>query len=443
MLHKTQQILFLNCVLVCFSLSCLAAEKAKTPPVTGTKPGLEQAVETPAASQAPASVKKVKKPAPKRLEAAEESDAAKKLKPSKRLEEPEPHKKPVQPEEQNMWLIGAGVQWRSLKTRSWTGSSYSQDYPIQAQASRGSRQLSDQQYKDGYMRIDKWSAADNQTWYWGYDNASQVQDNLLRLTSYGKRVTDFNRTITVNEGFSKDNGENEFGLYLLAQRVVFQQPSWDLRLHLGVSGIASSFGDKVSNFKDEQNWTIRDEFAVDYYDLDTAKRLPDTPYQGTYEGPGPCVQLTPARTSKDSRLVERGSFLAYNSIKHDLDVRLLTLSLGVSANYQISCFNLGGAIGPTVNIAESDAVYRETLFSAANNGEAGILNQWYDSNKDTDVLFGYFVQAGVGLKLTNWLELNVFGRYDWLQNINCDVGPSRYTVNPEGGSLGGTVNFLF
>ncbi len=345
----------------------------------------------------------------------------------------------------DLWRVGAGMLWRSIKTRSWHSGSYSKDYPISGKADESSGGNRDGQYKDGYVQPDAWTGMDGDTWNWGYDSPSQVDGNTLKLTSQGRVVTDFHRDLDISEASYADSGENEPGIYLVAQRKIFQEPLWDCRLHLDFMRISSSIGGDAANFRDEQRWETREEFGEDLYSLaGTGVTADSPPYQGDYSSTGPCIPTTPLRSATTgSRSLDEGSYLAYNAIKHDLDLQLLTFSMGMSLNYHFRRLRLGGATGPTLNLAETDATYQETLYESWDGGPASVLKEWRDSEDDTDTLFGYFVQAEAGLRITSWIELGVFGRYDWLENITCDIGQSRYVVNPEGGSLGGSLSLVF
>ncbi len=345
----------------------------------------------------------------------------------------------------DLWRVGAGMLWRSIKTRSWRGGSYAQYYPISDKSSDHAEGGGRGAYKDGYVDPDEWTGLDGETWNWGYDSPSQVEGNTLRLTSSGRMVTEFDRDTYISESVYADSGENEPGVYVFAQRKIFREPNWDCRLHLDFMRIGSSVSGAAANFRDEQRWETRKESGVDVYSLEGAGIAGDSaPYQGNYSDPGPCISTVPlGGSTAGGEVVDEGSYTAYNAVKHNLDLQLLTFSLGLSFNYQFRRLNLGGATGPTINLAETDAVYEETLYESWNGAPPSVLKEWRDAEDDTETIFGYFVQAEAGLRLTSWVELGVFGRYDWLENINCDIGPSRYVVNPEGGSLGGSLSLIF
>ena len=92
---------------------------------------------------------------------------------------------------------------------------------------------------------------------------------------------------------------------------------------------------------------------------------------------------------------------------------------------------------------EKNAGYQETLYESSGGGTPRVLQYWEDSTSGDEYLFGYYVQAEVGVRLYRGLQAGVFGRYDWLGNVSGNVGQSSYEVNPTGGSLGATVGLQF
>jgi hypothetical protein len=59
------------------------------------------------------------------------------------------------------------------------------------------------------------------------------------------------------------------------------------------------------------------------------------------------------------------------------------------------------------------------------------------------VLPGAFVQGAVELPLTERISLTGFGRYDWSQSLDGSVGPSSFSMDPTGWSLGAMVGVRF
>ena len=221
----------------------------------------------------------------------------------------------------------------------------------------------------------------------------------------------------------------------------------DYGLNLGLSRAqtfeASAGG--VNTFNDRQWSATYENRVVDAYDITGLGITPDsTPYHGNRTDKGPVIDTSPmTRRDMGSALVSADSYRAYNSISESLDMDLSTLSLGMSMKGKYRRVYVVGSTGPTLNMVEKDATYEETLYESSNGGLPQVLKYWSDNSSGTECMFGYYVQAEVGVRIYRELHLGVFGRYDWLENVSGNVGPSRYEVNPSGGSMGGTVGLNF
>ena len=201
----------------------------------------------------------------------------------------------------------------------------------------------------------------------------------------------------------------------------------------------------VNTFNDNQRWSTYNDRVLDAYDITGLGITPNsTPYHGNPTDEGPVIDTSPmSRRGLGSELVATETYRAYNSIYESLDMDLSTLSLGMSMKGNYRRVYVVGSTGPTLNLVETDATYQETLYESRNGGSPQVLKYWGDSSSGTEYLFGYYVQAEVGVRIYRELHLGVFGRYDWLENVTGSVGPSRYEVNPTGGSMGGTVGLQF
>ncbi|MFN2352518.1 MAG: hypothetical protein ABR497_11295 [Kiritimatiellia bacterium] len=353
-----------------------------------------------------------------------------------------------------LWRFGAGGVLRSVKTRSIRSGSFSQDYPlpnlsgdkVRRYDSGGDLQaITDRHYNNGYVLQDEWTDLDGSTWNWGYERSHQVRDGTVRFYWTDRVVVDHRRNTSLSEGVLTESGDTEEGVYFQAQRILHQTPNWDCRLHFDLSRLLPSAGTTMSNFRDEQTWRKWEEYRMDVFSLeDTGISSDSPPYQGNRDDTGPSISNLPLRRQgAGSRVIDEQSVLTVNEIRHDLDMQLLTISLAAAVNLTYRNLNLGFITGPTINLVETDITYHERLLQTWNDGHPHVLQEWLYDRTDAETAFGYFTQMELGLRLTQWLDLAVFGRYDWIENISRDAGQARYLINPEGGSLGGTVNLRF
>jgi hypothetical protein len=143
-------------------------------------------------------------------------------------------------------------------------------------------------YDNGYVLTDVSGNAGNQTWYWGYDNSSQV--NTIANT------ISFNRTTATPSGSSTSgnaDSDGNTGFELAYDRQLGVKEDWhNMRygLELAVNFMpicinsSSTFGANVSQ-------------QTDVYGYTTGTTPPSAPYQGSFGGPGFVLNVPRLSTS--------------------------------------------------------------------------------------------------------------------------------------------------
>ena len=363
----------------------------------------------------------------------------------------------VSKEDAGKWRVAVGVLYRRIGAQRFKTGSYSSGYVIGDKSRdnhwvgpagvEGINGSGDRRYDDGYVGSDDYTDLDSGTWNWGYDSGRQVKGNTIEFSGVDRVWREYSRQTTVTEGESSDSADTSGGLMVEAERYMLQTRYVDCGVKLGVSREqtfqASVAG--MNTFDDNQRWETYEDRVVDTYDLSGTGITPDSaPYRGNRTDKGPVIDTTPmSRRGLGSELVSVETYRTYNSISESLDMDLSTVSLGLSLKGKYRRVYVAGSMGPTLNLVEKDATYEETLYESANGGSPQMLQYWQDSSSGTEYLFGYYVQGEVGVRIYRGLQVGVFGRYDWLENVSGNVGQSRYEVNPAGGSMGGTVGVQF
>lgn len=353
------------------------------------------------------------------------------------------------------WRVAAGMLYRRIGAQRFKTGSYSAGYAIVQKSTDdhwvgpagGLNDAGNRIYDNGYVGSDDYTDLDSGTWNWGYDNGRQVNGNQIEFTGVDRVWRDYTRQTTVTEAENSDNADYSAGLMVAVERYMAQTRFVDYGVSLGLSR-AQTFemaAAGVNTFNDNQRWNTYNDRVLDAYDITGLGITPDSaPYHGNRTDTGPVIDTTPmTRHRLDGELVSAGSYRAYNSISESLDMDLSTLSLGMSVKGNYRRVYVVGSTGPTLNMVEKDAMYEETLYESSNGGSPQVLKYWGDNSSGTEYVFGCYVQAEVGVRIYRELHLGVFGRYDWMENVSGNVGPSRYEVNPSGGSMGGTVGLNF
>ena len=340
----------------------------------------------------------------------------------------------AKPDEAGKWKISVGVMQRRIHSQSFKTYSYSENYNIPAMAGDVFRRYEpagdlnsygDRRYDDGYVLKDDYTDLDGGTENW---DGGQIQNGAVAFHYVGRTYTEYTRSKENTVGETHNNSDREIAPYIQLDRVLYRHGWLDAGLHLDFSRASFSDEAEYGNFSDRQQWENYVQYVEDVYSLAGAPVIDNIPDMRRAAG-----------------TVQTGAYTynAYNNIQQSLDMNLGTMSLGMLMSLNYWRLSLAGIAGPTFNYVNLQTSYSETLYASMNNGSPETLQTWNDSQDYSECKFGGFVQAQLGLRVIDGLGVGIFGRYDWMENMSGNIGQSRYMINPEGGSLGGTVNLSF
>ncbi len=239
-------------------------------------------------------------------------------------------------------------------------------------------------YDNGsYNRVDISTNAGGLTWYWGYQNANQVQGNSLIMES----------SSSPNNGVSGGNqNDPQHGLELSYRRQLFRGKSYR-------GGLEAALGYTTVDVSD--NRTVRttvnritDAFVIP----GGVDVLPPAPYYGTFEGPGAVLSSAPDRITT----VFSQHAIVTGERKLDSDVFMLRLGPYVEVPIvERLSFVLSG--GLTLVAGATEFSYRETVSIP----DAGLVSTpRASSGSQTDFLFGGYVGGALSYSVTK--EFGVF-----------------------------------
>lgn len=297
------------------------------------------------------------------------------------------------------------------------------------------------EYDNGFVRTDPSTHLNGDTWYWGYQDASQIQNNQLVFSGYGGMHTEYDRDTTIDtDAKSLDTDDTLFGPMVQVDYFIGEKKGVAYGLFIGGSFLTYSDSGTASTFHDEQKWTTYDEWVTDRYDL-LGMVPPAAPYSGTYDGPGPLLPNTPASRTTRREKVDSDVIKAWNCIYESLDFDLTTFSLGVGVEKRFAKVLAAAAVGPTLNLVSIDATRNEKLLMSKNNGPETLLHTWTDDCCETQWKGGAFAQAGLSASLTERLHATVLARYDWTDDVEADLGPSKIEMDLSGFSIIGALGW--
>ncbi|MCX6879253.1 MAG: hypothetical protein NTW21_36435 [Verrucomicrobia bacterium] len=307
--------------------------------------------------------------------------------------------------------------------------------------------FADRTYLDGFVFMDAQTSnpasfLSGTTAYWGYQANSQVQSGSLCYAG-GEYAT---ATAQGNQGASPGDWSSGFE----GSSPVVELEGWlPLNDHLSVGGTvgflftSADSAHSTSTFRafrslSESAYSVTDRFALQ------GVVPPLAPYSGTFNPPGtaPLIDNIPTERiiSNTGNSMPAADF--GNRVKESIEIDLYTLSLGPTVRYETNRFVVTGGLGLTINIADWDAAYAERLDQGSMAGSTE-LRRWQEHNEETEVLPGFYLQGSVGYQLTEACQVSVFGRYDWSKSLSGHVGPSSFSADLGGYTLGGAFTFNF
>ena len=130
-------------------------------------------------------------------------------------------------------------------------------------------------YDDGYVLTDISGNAGNQSWYWGYDNASQISGNTIAFD---------HSSAAANGSSASGNADSSTnpGFELDYTRQLGTKESWhNLRY-----GIDSAVNFVPISMSENSTFGATVTKQTDVYSFTPGTTPPTGPYQGSYQGPG-------------------------------------------------------------------------------------------------------------------------------------------------------------
>lgn len=253
-------------------------------------------------------------------------------------------------------------------------------------------------YQDGFIGVDVSGNAGGLTWFWGYENASQVDLANDRIFMNAGTVatpgTDLDQKDGPQQGFDVSYGrvlgESEYG-------------SWGLRLGVGWTDVGIS----------GMTTRLTDAFALG------GVIPPDPPFSGTFVGPGPLISDAPTRGTTASMNLLEGDLYGWRMgpfVEAPVGNRL---SLSLDAGLAFAYF--------------SGRLSFNELTTAG-----GIATGRSLRSAEGDFLFGAYTEAQVNFRINDDLTAIAGVGYQFLQNSKHSFEGRQATLD-----LGKTVLMTF
>ena len=349
----------------------------------------------------------------------------------------------LQKENTTGWRVSGGLMYRSMDsvsitTRSRVSEAMLPHMPPPSFNGDFSRfgdpdAPADREYDNGYVRQDRGTQRDGDTWYWGYDNAGQVQGNSLVFKGLAGQQTYSGRDVLSPSIHSSEEDDDGAGFYIKALREIKRSDRYSMHLLVSASHVPFSVENGGSTFDIKQRDITYDVTVVDRYDL-MGVTPPDAPYAGNSDGPGPLLPNTPASREITQTEVSRSDTRYFNEIHQKLDISVTSLDLGLQGEYDVGTVQLTTAAGISFNMIRTDGDRSEDVWRQS-GGTTSRFGHYTDSEHEMDFALGAFLQAGVRYLLNKRIGLELGVQYDVSDPVSGDLGPSSYEVDLDGLSM--------
>jgi len=263
-------------------------------------------------------------------------------------------------------------------------------------------------YDDGFVHTDSSGNAGGQTWNWGYQNASQVQDNTVTMHTSSAAVNGTeNQNDNLGAGFDLVYGRN-LGTVLGGK--------WGLQAAFDFTGISIHDSQPLSG----TGTTISDAYSLG------GVTAPQAPYTGGYNGPGPLLGDSPTRTTASETVLITGS--------RTLDAQVYALRLGPYFEFPFGKHwsgRLGG--GLALGVADTKYSYNEMI----SFGGGQTFNN-IGSSESASFQAGGYLEGKLLYAMTPCTSLFVGAQYENLGTFSHNTGNEQAQLD-----MSSTVYVLF
>lgn len=258
-------------------------------------------------------------------------------------------------------------------------------------------------YDDGYVLTDASGNAGHQTWYWGYDNSSQINAS-------GANTIDFHRNTA--SGFPKQNSGDDspyVGCEITYNYELGVKEDWH-HLRYGLEAAANYM---PINFNSGGTYNTTLNQTTDTYGYTPGTTPPGAPYQGGYGGPG--FVINSQRLGSSTTSVPGATLEAHQNF----NANLFGFRLGPYLETPLSeKFSLHTSGGFALGLLDASASWKETLTLP---GGGGIITT-RGSGDDFDVLYGFYAGVDALYQFNESWGLDVGVQYQDLGTYNHNFG---------------------
>lgn len=274
-------------------------------------------------------------------------------------------------------------------------------------------------YDNGYVLTDVSGNAGGQSWYWGYDNASQV--------NAGNNTVSFDHTTAVANGGASGSADNNAatpGFELAYDRQLGVKENW----HNMRYGVEAAFNYVPIAMNNNSTFGATASKQTDVYGYTPGTTPPSNPYQGSYNGPGFVINVPPG--SSTTTIPN-----ATVSTHDDFNANLWGFRLGPYLEFPFGKqeqFTLSLSAGLAVGLLNANESWKQTI---AIPGNASITT--HGGGSDLNVLWGGYAALNANYRINEkWgviggVQFQDLGKYNHSfdgRKVSLDLSQSVFVL---------------
>jgi len=364
------------------------------------------------------------------------------------------------------WSISGGPAYHSMGKLTYVGRTRSQSLALPSRVGDDVLRVppigeedavGERYYNDGYVRQDAGTSVDGNTWFWGYENASQIE--LPRRARVGSpevgptptgdlvyHATGFqsirNDAVTTRKAPRDSDYLRTTGIEIRAD-VASPWTLGSFRIG-GMIGIGAVSEKQPISFRNHTTVQTRDDFRLDYTDRYALDSIipPAAPYHGTFDGPGPLISNTPSDRTVDQVHLFTDTATFTNRVYSNFKDTAVALTMAPSLIYERGPWNFSLSGGVIVEFHSYSTRQYEVL-NVAGTRFTGRQAQWAEGDSGTKIRPGLFLQLGTQYAVGNDWHIGAWARGEWADDFSVTSGPSLYQFDPVGYTFGFEIGYSF
>lgn len=267
----------------------------------------------------------------------------------------------------------------------------------------------DYDYDDGFVHLDSSGNEGDQTWNWGYNNASQLDTS--GQGSIAMSITNSAANAGVTEDNQEKSGVECFAAYDMGPTGIpflrDRGATWGFKGGIHYARIDTS---------NHSTLNATTDILTDRFNLN-GNIAPLAPFAGTFEGPSVLIGDTPTRSFSTGQALVDGT--------RDLDVHLTTLNFGTYLDIPLTQkihLMLEGGLSAAIADGSYDFQSNTTIAGLGTSNSSG-------STSDVQILPGAYLGLGGVYQIDSSWAIQASGRYQYMESFDLETNGSSATLS--------------